>query len=126
MKKLTLILLTFFCMQNAWSDCPQSIEGATLFLSVDNEINLKITSSLACSAKTYLTQKFIDADVEVWRGKNQIGSFYARRVTYSEKTQMLILNQSLLTSKSGLKDATQYMIDLKNKNIISAGQFLHF
>ena len=114
-------------MQVAWAiDCPGSITGANLFLSLENEVNLKITSSLACSEKTFLSEKFIDAEVEIWKKGQKIGSFYSRRVTYSGKTQSLILNHSLLHEKSNIQDASQYLIDLKKQTIISAGQFYKF
>lgn len=113
-----------------WSmDCPSTIEGAQLYLSIDNQTHLKIQSALSCGTKPNFPQKFMDADVEIWKKGKKIGTFYSRRVTYSDKTQMLVLNQALLqkdSKKTILEDARQYVIDIKKDSITSQNKLVHF
>lgn len=125
--KHLILLLTLMVSSIAWGiDCPIAINDVDLYLSIENTVQLKIASSLSCSNKFYLSQKFVDADIEVWKSGEKVGSFYARRVTYNGKSQILSLNQATVIDSKNIKDSTHYFIDLKNMKITSASQQIRF
>ena len=104
------------------SDCPSSIKGASVTLSIDNETHLAINSTLMCGSKPYMPQKFVDEDVELWKRGEKIGTFYARRVTYSAQSQLIMLNQTIIKeAKKNLTDSSVMIIDLK-RNMVTTSQ----
>lgn len=69
-----------------------------------------------------MPQKFVDADVELWKKGEKIGTFYARRVTYSAQSQLLMLNQTIIKeAKTNLTDTPLMIIDLK-RNMVTTSQ----
>ena len=118
-----LLFFTILMTTQTWaSDCPSSIKGASVTLSIDNETHLAINSTLMCGSKAYLPQKFVDADVELWKKGEKIGAFYARRVTYSAQSQLLMLNQTIIKeAKKNLTDTPLMIIDLK-RNMVTTSQ----
>jgi len=124
--KLLILLLTFIISSTVWGNCPMTINDVNLYLNIENSVQLKISSSLSCQNKSFLPQKFVDAEIELWKSGEKIGSFYARRVTYSSKSQILSLNQATITDSKNIKDSSFYLIDLKNKKVTSSGQQLRF
>lgn len=124
----TFLLLSFLMTTQTWaSDCPSSIKGASITLSIDNETHIAINSTLMCGSKSYMPQKFVDADIELWRKGEKVGTFYARRVTYSPQSQLIMLNQTIVReSQSTLADSNLMIIDLKKNRLTTPSKTIMF
>ena len=123
---LFLIVISLFSANVLAEDpCPYSIKGATVMLTLQNEVNLKISSSAMCNQKIYFADRFVDADVEVWKMGKLVGKFYSRRVSYDMKSLKIILQNSLLLDSEIIldkkaKEVNFMMIDLKNNRVSSS------
>lgn len=109
---------------SAANSCPYSIEGATVMLTLPNKVNVKISSTAMCNQKFYFADRFLDADVEVWKMGKLVGKFYSRKVAYDMKSLKIVLQNSLLLESEILtnktKDINFMMIDLKKNRVSSS------
>lgn len=110
---------------SAANSCPYSIEGATVMLTLPNKVNVKISSTAMCNQKMYFADRFLDADVEVWKMGKLVGKFYSRKVAYDMKSLKIVLQNSLLLESEILtnnktKDINFMMIDLKKNRVSSS------
>lgn len=125
---LFLFLIASFGVQ---AECPYSIKDATVMLTLENKINLKISSSAMCNQKDYFADRFIDADVELWKSGKLLKKFYSRKVTYDQSNLKMILQNSseLITENSIGKNLDQsklFILDLKKKKLSSSEKEIRF
>lgn len=78
-----------------------------------------------CNQKIYFADRFLDADVEVWKMGKLVGKFYSRKVAYDMKSLKIVLQNSLLLESEILtnnktKDINFMMIDLKKNRVSSS------
>lgn len=127
---LFLFILIISCGVQA--ECPYSIKDATVLLTLQDQTNLKITSSAMCNQKEYFADRFFDADVELWKSGKLIGKFYSRRVSYDQTGLKLVLQNTTLLgsdnahSEEKLNKSSLIVMDLKKNMLSSAQGEVHF
>lgn len=98
LKKLGFIISLFFLsMASHASSCNFSYKEAVVSLSLENNINIKITSKESCKTKEFMADRFFDADVEVYKANILLGKFYSRHLVYNpHEGKLLLKNANLL------------------------------
>ena len=97
MKKLGLIIFFFFLsIAGQASSCNFSYKEAVVSLSLENNINIKITSKESCKTKDFMADRFFDADVEVYKANVLLGKFYSRHLVYNPNEGKLFLKNANL------------------------------